>query len=128
MIPPRDLSLADVSVTWTLDGRTVSDGPAFTLETSDPAGVRATPLKLTATGTDGQGKDFSHALQVSFTALQIDKLASNRARAVFTMTQSFAAPNGERISGRLACELTLTRSDGRLRAERRAQGPCVPVP
>jgi hypothetical protein len=43
------------------------------------------------------------------------------------MTQAFQSPDGQQVSGRVACEFTLARVDGHLREEPRPQGPCVPV-
>lgn len=274
--PARDLSLADVSFTWTLDGRKVSDRPSFNLQATDGTLVRSAPVKITATASDKQGRNFSHDwqvrvappapeiqsatpptgkpidaesgqtlsfqvaaapavgnqqltytysvdghraersansqfefrvpdesehevtarvednyhqasqkdltwrvqgsdilsatrkwvsafqearrsadadkegrlrdlsasevsrlkdayskqkdLRVSFTAPQIEKVAGDRARATFTMTQAFETPDGQPISGRVACEFTLTRSGGALHEQHGPQGPCVPVP
>jgi hypothetical protein len=275
LVPPRGLSLADVSFTWTVDGRTVGEQPRFTFQASDGALVRGSPVRIAAAATDKEGRRFAHDwkvsilppapeiqsttpptdkpietesgqsvalqvaaappvgnqqltylysvdgrsagrstkpqfelrvadesehrvtarvednyrqtssqsvtwrvvsggilvqarkwvadfqqarrsgdaeqegrlrdlsasevarlkdayskqanLQVTFTAPQVEQLGADRARATFGMTQAFAAPDGRQISARLACEFTLTAAGGRLREERRPQGPCVPV-
>ena len=63
--PTHDLSLADVSFTWTLDGRKVSDRPTFSLQATDSTLVRGTPVKLVAVAADKQGRSFPHDWKVT---------------------------------------------------------------